>query len=219
MRKQYYYSNCAFGLLASVITTMQDQDFRSMCRRLFFSPLSMTLSGLATDPQPAAAYATGHMSNGTALPRGVSDEAVLGSWAIASTARDMLLFLDAHLRYGSGNISGGLLGDAVRLAQQPVRPTDDPEYGIGLGWRTQLSTNVRLKTGSGDGFESCMMCVMMSRHALAFEACGDSRESRYSVEHVTALVVLANTDMDAPHDVETTSAGIMAQLLQLQTRL
>ena len=170
VRKQYYYSNCAFGLLASVITAMQDQHFRSMCRRLFFSPLSMTLSGLATDPQPAAPYATGHMSNGTALPRGVSDEAVLGSWAIASTARDMLLFLDAHLRYGSGNSSGGLLGDAVRLAQQPVRPTDDPEYGIGLGWRTQLSTNVRLKTGSGDGFESCMMCVMMARRVLAFAA-------------------------------------------------
>ena len=68
------------------------------------------------------------LSNGTALPRGVSDEAVLGSCAIASTARDMLLFLDAHLRYGSGNSSGGVLGDAVRLAQQPVRPTDDREY-------------------------------------------------------------------------------------------
>ena len=63
-----------------------------------------------------------------------------------------------------------------------------------------------------------MMCVMMSRRALAFEACGDSRGSRYSVEHATALVVLANTDTDAPCDVETTSAGRMAQLLQLQTR-
>ena len=104
-----------------------------------------------------------------ALPRGVSDEAVLGSGAIASTARDMLLFLDAHLRYGSGNSSGGVLGDAVRLAQQPVRPTDDPEYAIGLGWRAHVSSNVRLKTGSGDGFESCMMCVM-ARGALAFAA-------------------------------------------------
>jgi hypothetical protein len=36
------------------------------------------------------------------------------------------------------------------------------------------------------------------------------------VEHATALVVLANTDMDAPHDVETTSGSIMTQLLQLQ---
>ncbi len=72
--KQYYYSNCA---LASVITTMQRHDFRAMCPRLFFSPLSMTRSGLATDPHPAAPYATGHTSNGTALPRGVSDQAVV----------------------------------------------------------------------------------------------------------------------------------------------
>ena len=125
---------------------MQGHDFRAIRRRLFFSPLSMTRSGLATDPHPAAPYAyrpsprctlltplhpthaTRHTSNGTALPRGVSDEAVLGSWSIASTARDMLLFLDAHLRYCSGNSSGGVLGDAVRLAQQPVRPTDDREY-------------------------------------------------------------------------------------------
>ena len=43
-------------------------------------------------------------------------------------------------------------------------------YSFGLGWRTQLSTNVRVKTGSGDGFESCMMSVMMARRVLAFAA-------------------------------------------------
>jgi hypothetical protein len=34
----------------------------------------------------------------------------------------------------------------------PVRPTDDADCGISLGWRKQLSTNVRVKTESGDSF-------------------------------------------------------------------
>jgi len=81
----------------------------------------MTLSGLATHLAPAAPYATAHMSNGSALPRGVKRRGGAGgSCAIASTARDMLLLLHAHVRYGSrGSSSGGLLGDAVRLSQQP----------------------------------------------------------------------------------------------------
>jgi len=41
-----------------------------------------------------------------------------------------------------------------------TRPTDDAESGLGGGWRPQLPNNPRLKTGSGDGFHSCMMCVL-----------------------------------------------------------
>ncbi len=144
--------------------------------------------------------------DGAPQPVGTSCEAVLGSWAIRSTARDMAAFLGAHLAASNPNKGGAdtnadanhsannnvdanayanvesgahaanmgsrgqrgtsrqtpsrrsnvdsTLAEAIRLAQQPRRPTDLPEYAIGLGWRVQLATGTRVKTGSGDGFES-----------------------------------------------------------------
>ncbi len=37
---------------------------------------------------------------------------------------------------------------ALALFQAPVRDTDLPAYGIGLGWRTELASGTRLKTGT-----------------------------------------------------------------------
>jgi hypothetical protein len=103
---------------------------------------------------------------------GTSCEAVRGSWAIRSTARDMTAFLAAHLAALNPNAGAAdtTLAEAIRLAQQPRRPTDLPAYAIGLGWRVQLATGTRVKTGSGDGFESVRSGFICARkyRKLAF---------------------------------------------------
>ena len=124
--------------------------------------------------------------------QGTSCEAVLGSWAVRSTARDVLALLGAHLAANANPPPQTPLAAAIRLAQMPIRATDDANYTIGLGWRTHLATGTKLKTGSGDGFESVM---------------------QYQVDKGVALVVLSNSYLTAPHDVDTTSDAIWQQLL------
>ena len=74
----------------------------------------------------------------------------------------MSAFLAAHLAASNPNAGAdATLAEAIRLAQQPRRPTDLPEYAIGLGWRVQLATGTRVKTGSGDGFESVRSTIFV----------------------------------------------------------
>jgi CubicO group peptidase (beta-lactamase class C family) len=60
LRKQYLYSNCAFGLLARVLTERDGSDFARTMAARFFAPLRMTRSGLMTDAPIDDAQAVGH---------------------------------------------------------------------------------------------------------------------------------------------------------------
>jgi CubicO group peptidase (beta-lactamase class C family) len=100
IRRQYWYSNCAFGLLASALTALQGTTFAALMRSLVFAPLGMARSSLVTDSEPNDAptsLAVGHDVDGSPRDFGTSPETVLGSWAIRSTARDLLTFLAASL--------------------------------------------------------------------------------------------------------------------------
>jgi len=80
------------------------------------------------------------------------------------------------------------------VAQHPQRPTDEAGYRIGLGWRID-EQETRLKSGSGDGFESIMF----------FNRDEDCR---------LGLVVLSNSYIASPNDTTTTGTDIFNELLR-----
>jgi hypothetical protein len=117
--------------------------------------------------------------------------------------------------------SGNLLSDTLHLAMIPRRATDTDEYDISLGvwsrcvyscllscvrcellfhtgWRVDKATATRLKSGSGDGFEGNML---------------------FNQAHGIALVVLSNSYIDEPPDIDTTSMYIFAQLMKMYPEL
>jgi hypothetical protein len=181
--------------MANVFAGLDQTNFIGLMNRYIFSQLNMTRSDLVTMPRYDPFVATGHAEDGTPLPPGTSCESVLGSWAIRSTAKDILKFLAQHLAVNSvPQPPLTWLDYAMLLAQKFQRTTDDPAYDIGLGWRVHTATRTRIKTGSGDGFESTMM---------------------YQGRKQVAMVVLSNAYLPAPHDVDTTAGILWDQLLNM----
>lgn len=190
LRRQYYYSNTAFGLCAYIISQMNHTDFSGMLKDLFFQPINMTRSGLTIDDKSDPNMAAGHESDGTWVEFGWSPETVLGSWAVRSTARDMIAFLRANMECDDSSTP---TSKAMQLAQIPRRPTDKDAFKMGLGWRMEQTSGTLLKSGSGDGFESNML---------------------FNTEKGLALVVLSNSYMPSQYpDISTSSSAIFAELL------
>ncbi len=193
LRRQYWYSNLAFGLCAYILSSeIDNSDFNHLMHSTIFDPLNMDRSGLVIDEKSDSQLAVGHETDGTSVTWGWSCETVLGSWAIRSTAADMTKFLQANIKADSDDSTP--LYRAMNFSHQRQRPTDEDGYSIGLGWRIEDSTNTRMKSGSGDGFE----CNML-----------------FNSEHNLGLVVLSNSYIDSPHDTTTTSEFIFKELLKM----
>jgi len=221
IREQYLYSNAAFGLLAYVLSNdMGRSNFSDMLSTTFFQPLKMSSSGLVIDSKTIDNLAVGHSEDGSCRDWGWSCEAVLGSWAVRSTTRDMVRFLGANIAASAspleqvgvaggasvgvaGGASVGVAGGAsallraMAMSHQVLRPTDTEGYSIGLGWRIEDSTGTRMKSGSGDGQESNMYI---------------------NVEYGLGLVVLSNSFIDSPNDIDTTSTYIFNQMLKAASK-
>jgi CubicO group peptidase (beta-lactamase class C family) len=194
LRRQYLYSNLGFGLLAYVLSNEIDKsNFSGMMSNTFFVPLNMSRSGLAIDSKDVSNLAVGHSSDGVAVPWGWSCETVLGSWAVRSSTQDMVRFLRANIAASQGDQSSPLL-KAMTMSHNVYRPTDTDGYHIGLGWRIEDATGTRMKSGSGDGQESNMY---------------------FNSEKNLGLVVLSNSFIDSPNDIDTTSTIIFNQLLDM----
>ncbi len=120
----------------------------------------------------------------------------IGSWAIRSTAKDILKFLaaniaaDVELPDGHPPQLKQLLA-ALKTTHVPRRLTDEEGFKIGLGWRVQPD-GTHSKSGSGDGFESIMFFNSQAR---------------------VALIVLSNSYIDSPHDTTTTGSDIFSVIV------
>ena len=69
VRKQYWYSNCAFGLLANVLADDEGVDFARLMQTHIFDRDGMTRSDLATHTARVdARISGGHAEDGTPLP-------------------------------------------------------------------------------------------------------------------------------------------------------
>jgi len=219
VEQQYYYSNYGYGLLGYVLSDeMYQSSFKSVVEKIILLPLQMNSSALTIDDPKPSNFANGHEEDGTQRPWGYSCESVLGtncvlifelfhitltnnltiivlstdkgSWAIRSTAADILKFLSANMEKPGDSVDRTLLA-ALKLTQIPRRPTDEEGYSIGLGWRVQ-EDGTHLKSGSGDGFEGIMF---------------------FNTNAGTALIVLSNSYINAPNDTTTTGTDIFAALL------
>ncbi len=99
----------------------------------------------------------------------------------------MCAFLAANLGHGEDSLS-----KAMALAQIARRPTDEQPFDIGLGWRVEKTTGTRLKSGSGEGFESNML---------------------FNVEQRVGLVVLCNTYINSSYDISISSQVLFTQIM------
>lgn len=187
--QQYYYSNYGFGLLGYVLSIdIMKGNFKGMMTNVIFDSLKMTSSALTNDDK-VENFANGHDVDGSLRSWGNSCEAVLGSWAVRSSATDMVKFLEANIYPQQVDAK---LAPALVLAQKPQRYTDEEGFKIGLGWRVQ-EDGTHLKSGSGDGFESIMF---------------------FNAKMKIGLVVLSNSYIETPDDVTTTGSDIFAELMR-----
>ncbi len=126
----YDYSNLGFGLLGEALCAQAGLDYASLVAARITQPLGMHDTGMVV--KPGLRMAEGHDAKGV---RQAAWEwrALAGAGALRSTAGDMLLFLQAHMR--------ALAQDgapAMRMAMMPQRPTSTPGQMIGLAWHSQL---------------------------------------------------------------------------------
>ncbi len=66
------YSNCAFGLLADVLSGLEHTDFAGLMGHHIFKRLNMTRSALTARLPDDPFIANGHAENGNAVPIGNS---------------------------------------------------------------------------------------------------------------------------------------------------
>lgn len=129
-RGQYVYSNFGAGLLGYVLGRVAGANYGELLRQRITEPLGMRETVLSPGPELLPRLAAGHDSSGTKAPAW-STGVLAGCYAVDSTARDLVLFLQANL----GQISvPPQLAEALRLARQPVRPGPVEQVRMGLGW-------------------------------------------------------------------------------------
>lgn len=161
----YLYSNLGFGLLGYLMAKEQGTSFAKLIEQKIFQPLKMSQSFVSSGKDERAL--PGFLSNGEEVPTRSGPEVMQASWAVYSTAEDMIKFLRESLDPSSSSH-----GKAVDVAQHEYR-----DYGkdlsAGLGWSINKQNGTRFKNGSSGGYHSIMM---------------------FNRSTGTALVLLSNTD-------------------------
>ncbi|MEX0298663.1 MAG: serine hydrolase domain-containing protein [Kordiimonas sp.] len=121
--KYIAYSNYGAGLLGGIVESVTGEDFPSYVEKNIFRPLGMENSSFAESDDRAflADHVTAYKrESGKPKPLGFE---YIGSWApagsMSSTARDMALFMIAHLNNGSG-VKGRILSEST-IAQMHSR--------------------------------------------------------------------------------------------------
>lgn len=163
--RKYLYSNLGFGLLGFLMARQGGKSFSSLLKQKIFSPLKLK-NTFVSEGQDSRALA-GFLKNGEqVLPRS-GPESMQGSWAVYSSAQDLLRFLSEAISPTQSSHGRG-----IDIAQKEYR-----DYGVGfsagLGWSIVKDTETRFKNGSSGGYHSIMM---------------------FNRKTQTALVLLSNTD-------------------------
>ncbi|MFA9446678.1 serine hydrolase domain-containing protein [Egicoccus sp. AB-alg6-2] len=146
----FAYSNAGFTLLAAVVEQVASDRFADQLQDRIFGQLGMSGSFATADDHRAADLATGHRLwfgrwRPAALPY---DDAGVAMGYVASTARDLARFMEAHLESHPA-----IPATAAQIAAGPVEPTGwttTLDAGYGRGWFVDefAGTTVVSHTGS-----------------------------------------------------------------------
>lgn len=127
----YAYSNLGFGLLGLALATGAHRSYADLVHERITGPLGMRDTAIALTARMQARLAPGHDAQGHPVPNW-DLPTLAGAGALRSSARDLLTYLEAHLRPQAVAAPLGL-----RDVWQPRRPGPTPTTRIGLAWHTQ----------------------------------------------------------------------------------
>lgn len=125
----YEYSNLAYGLLGTALSTQANMSYEELLQARIFRPMGMASSSAVTTPALLARLAPGHLADGK--PAANWDfQAIAGAGAVRSSARDMIAYMQSYMRGTS---------PAQQLAVQPRQVLAGTGVGdgvkkIGLAW-------------------------------------------------------------------------------------
>lgn len=162
---RYEYSNLGFGLLGYLLARRLHVDYATAIRTRILVPLGMTHTVVAMAGTAPIRTVGGHDADGDPVPNWTFD-GLAGAGAVVSTPNDMLRYARANL-----DPPAGMVGDALRAAQRPVR---DADFGrrIGYAWMTQPNGDVVWHNGATAGFRSLLGLDPSHRRAIVVLANG-----------------------------------------------
>ena len=159
---KFSYSNLGMALLGNILADHLGISYENAVKKYILAPLAMTDTHLSPTAYDVNRVVTGHSGKGKAVPHfHWSCMEPAGVWR--STAKDMMVFLIAHLGY-SGELWGNLLDKTTLPA------FDEPKLEHqGLAW--QLSNNKEFgdfawHNGQTLGQKSVAVCAKTSGSAV-----------------------------------------------------
>lgn len=130
----YLYSNLGMGLLGHVLCQAEGKDYNAgqcyqdIVSRDILSPLGMMDTSITLTGRDSIKVAGAYSPVGTPIPHWTM-ASLHGAGGLNGTAKDLSLFLDAHLTGRADN-----LGRAMVLATSPQRDRGTVGFASGLGW-------------------------------------------------------------------------------------
>jgi len=147
---KYEYSNLGTGLLGHVLALSAGSDFETLLSTRITKPMKMDSTSIAFSPDMLKRLATGHDETLSEV-KNWDIPTLAGAGAIRSTAKDMLLFLEANI-----DKTKSPLADAMRMQQITRRPAGSPNMSMALGWHklTNNYSEVIWHNGQTGGYHS-----------------------------------------------------------------
>ncbi len=145
----YQYSNFGFGLLGRLLANRTHMSYEALVRERILQPLGMNDTIVIGSKSTRKSLAPGFSYSGR--PQVPWDfPALSGAGSIESSARDMLIYLEANI-----NAPAGPLGRAMSFAQRPRAPEDEDDV-TGLGWDNTIHVQPGwvYKAGGDSGYTS-----------------------------------------------------------------
>jgi len=144
------YSNYGLGLLGELLAMKAGTTYSDLLKQRITVPLKMKDTSISVLPDARLRLAPPHQADGS---RGEEWEfdALAGAGAIRSTSRDMLRFIDAHLK-----LRKDPLGAAIELAWHKHLPGEGNGFAMGLGWHIAGDGTTRWHNGQTGGFHSIL---------------------------------------------------------------
>jgi D-alanyl-D-alanine-carboxypeptidase/D-alanyl-D-alanine-endopeptidase len=156
---RYEYSNVGVGLLGHVLSLRAGMSYEALVRARILEPLGMRDTAIALTPSMTSRLAVGHAESQRTSqnPYGLTAVAnwdiptLAGGGALRSTVNEMLTFLAANLGYINTPLAGAM---ADQIATR--RPSDNPGFEVGYGWRIQnrFGSTIVWHGGATGGYRS-----------------------------------------------------------------
>jgi CubicO group peptidase (beta-lactamase class C family) len=135
-----------------VLSLRAGTDYETLLRTRITGPLGMKDTGIALSPALKARLSPGHDAKLAKVANWeAGNSALLGAYAVRSTANDMLTFLAANL-----GLIQNPLAPAMAAMLAVHRPTDSPDESIGLAWltRTKPAPEIVWHNGGAGGYRA-----------------------------------------------------------------